>query len=574
MKASLGEHSTKIELKFEGMSCLECAHRLERALQAVPGVERATVSYGTKRGTVVTSGEIETAELLRVVEQAGYRAEVVNGAGTTSALAAPSAKSLSGGPSKLSDDGGGFDFDLLIIGTGAAGMSAAIRASELGASAAIVEAGVVGGTCVNVGCVPSKNLLEAANHYHLARTGFPGITPCDPQLSWGEVLRQKRELIEDIRKEKYLDVLAAYEKVTLLRGRAQLLGNGRVGVDGREHRARKIVLAAGTLPALPLIPGLSEADALDSTTAMELQRLPESMIVLGGGSTGLELGQAFSRFGVRVILIEALERILPNEDPEISEVLARSLEAEGIEMHTGVRATKVERTDRGYRVAVEEGSLRGVLEAEQLLVATGRRPNIEGLGLDEAGVKTDRRGFIQVDEFMRTSNPDVFAAGDVTGGPAFVYVAALEGGIAAQAALAEITGEEAIPVDLATVPRVTFTDPQVASVGMREDEARNAGLSPQATSLPARHLARAAVSHLSQGVIRLVSEVGTDRLLGAHAVLPHGGDIISEATLAIRFGLTTRDVVSTLHPYLTWGEAFKLAAQTFTKDVAKLSCCA
>jgi mercuric reductase len=189
-------------------------------------------------------------------------------------------------------------------------------------------------------------------------------------------------------------------------------------------------------------------------------------------------------------------------------------------------------------------------------------------------VKTDRRGFIAVDEFMRTSNPDVFAAGDVTGGPAFVYVAALEGGIAAQAALAELTGEKAIPVDLATVPRVTFTDPQVAAVGMREDEARNAGLSPQATSLPARHLARAAVSHRPEGVIKLVSEVGTDRLLGAHMVLPNGGDIISEATLAIRFGLTARDVVSTLHPYLTWGEALKLAAQTFTKDVAKLSCCA
>jgi mercuric reductase len=546
---------------------------LERALQSVPGVESATVSYATRRGTVIASDEVNTAELLRVVEQAGYRAEIVTEAGTTTAPTERVAKPTSGEPSKA-DSSGSFDYDLLIIGTGAAGMSAAIRASELGRSAAIVEGAEVGGTCVNVGCVPSKNLLEAANHYHVARTGFPGIAPCEPQLSWSGVLRQKRELIEGLRKEKYLDVLAAYDKVTLLRGRAALLGGGRVRVDGREYRVRKIVLATGTLPSMPPIPGLAEAGALDSTTAMELERLPESMIVLGGGSTGLELGQAFSRFGVRVIIAEALERILPNEDAEIAEVLTRSLEAEGIEIHTGVRATKLERTERGYRVAVEEGSLRGVLEAEQLLVATGRRPNTEGLGLDAAGVKTDRRGFIQVDEFMRTSNPDVFAAGDVTGGPAFVYVAALEGGIAAQAALAELTGEKPIPVDLATVPRVTFTDPQVASVGMREDEARNAGLSPQATSLPARHLARAAVSHRPQGVIRLVSEVGTDRLLGAHAVLPNGGDIISEATLAIRFGLTTRDVVSTLHPYLTWGEGLKLAAQTFTKDVAKLSCCA
>ena len=574
MKASLGENRTKIELKFDGMTCLECAHKLERALQSVPGVERATVSYGTKRGTAITSGEVDTTELLRIVEQAGYRAEIVNGTGTITALAERVTKPTSGEPSKPTESGDGFDYDLLIVGTGAAGMSAAIRASELGRSAAIVEGAEVGGTCVNVGCVPSKNLLEAANHYHVAQTGFPGITACDPQLSWSEVLRQKRELIEDLRKEKYLDVLAAYEKVTLLRGRAQLLGNGRVRVGGHEYRARKIVLATGTLPAMPPIAGLSEAGGLDSTTAMELERLPESMIVLGGGSTGLELGQAFSRFGVRVIVVEALERILPSEDSQIAETLTRSLKQEGMEIHAGVRATKVERTDRGYRVAIEEGSLRGALEAEQLLVATGRRPNTEGLGLDAAGVKTDRRGFIEVDEYMRTSNPDVFAAGDVTGGPAFVYVAALEGGTAAQAALAEITGEEAIPVDLGTVPRVTFTDPQVAAVGKREEEAREAGLTPQATSLPARHLARAAVSHRLEGVIKLVSEVGTDRLLGAHVVLPNGGDIISEAALAIRFGLTSRDVVSTLHPYLTWGEALKLAAQTFTKDVAKLSCCA
>ena len=571
MKASLGESRTKIELKFEGMTCLDCARRLERALQNVPGVRNAMVSYATKRGTVVTSGEVDTAELLRVVEQAGYRAAVVNGAESP---ADQIAKSTSGVPSRPSDGSGGFDYDLLIVGTGAAGMSAAIRASELGRSAAIVEGGEIGGTCVNVGCVPSKNLLEAANHHHAGGAGFPGITPCNPQLAWGEVLRQKRELIADLRKEKYLDVLAAYEKVTLLRGRATLLGGGGVRIDGREYRARKIVVATGTLPAMPPIPGLSDAGALDSTSAMDLERLPESMIVLGGGSTGLELGQAFSRFGVRVIIVEALERILPNEDAEIAETLTRSLREEGMEIHVGGRAIKVERTERGYRVAVEEGSLRGALEAEQLLVATGRRPNTEGLGLEAAGVKADRRGFIQVDEFMRTSNPDMFAAGDVTGGPAFVYVAALEGGIAAQAALADLTGEKAIPVDLATVPRVTFTDPQVASVGMREDEARNAGLSPKATSLPARHLARAAVSHHSQGVIRLVSEVGTDRLLGAHLVPPNGGDIISEATLAIRFGLTARDIISTLHPYLTWGEALKLAAQTFTKDVAKLSCCA
>ena len=477
--------------------------------------------------------------------------------------------------SRIRGGGTPVDYDLLVIGSGSAGMAAAIRASELGATAAIVEeAEVVGGTCVNVGCIPSKYLVEAAHHYHAARAGFPGIAACEPQLAWGAVLRQKREVVEGLRREKYLDVLDAFGGTTLLRGRAALLGGGRVRVREREIRARKIVVATGTRPAMPPIAGLAEAGALDSTSVMELERLPESMIVLGGGSVGLELGQAFARFGVRVVIVEAMDRILPGEDPDVSAVLSEALRAEGIELHTGVRVTRVDRTAGGYRVAIEEGSLRGALEAERLLVAAGRWPNTDGLALEAADVRTDQRGYIAVDEYMRTSHPDVFAAGDVTGGPGYVYVAALQGGIAARAALAELTGEEAIPIDLATVPRVTFTDPQVAAVGMTEAEASAAGPAPRVTSLPVRHLPRAAVSYRRQGTIKLVSEAGTDRLLGAHVVAPNAGDVIGEAALAIRFGLTTRDVVSTLHPYLTWGEGLKLAAQTFTTDVAKLSCCA
>ena len=560
----------KLELEFEGMTCLGCARTLEKALEAVPGVEHAGVSYPTRRGTVVASAAVAAEDLLRAAERAGYRAEVVGGDGGRA-----EAMTVGGPTARQQAGGGGYDYDLLVIGSGGAGMAAAIRASELGATAAVVEgAEVVGGTCVNVGCIPSKYLIEAAHAVHTARTAFPGVAPCEPELAWREVIRKKDEIVERLRQEKYVQVLEAYHGVSLLRGRAELLGGGRVRVGDRDVKARKVLIATGARAWAPPIPGLEEAGALDSTSVMEIERLPETLIVIGGGSIGLELGQAFSRFGVRVVVIEAMERIVPGEDLDVSEALTEALRAEGIEIHTGAKVTRVSRDENGYAVEVQDGGLTGEIRAEQLLVATGRRPNTEGLGLEAADVEIDGRGFVVVDDFMRTSNPDVFAAGDVVGGPGFVYVAALQGGIAAQAALAEVTGGEPIPIDLSATPRVTFTDPQVAAVGITEGEARAAGLLPEATSMPMEYLPRAIVSNRRRGMIKLVSEAGTDRLLGAHIVSANAGDVIGEAVLAVRFGLTTRDLLSTLHAYLTWGEGLKLAAQTFTKDVAKLSCCA
>lgn len=571
-----------ITLRIEGMTCLECAKTLERALATVPGVRNVEVSYGARQARVA-SGDANTEQLLskleRVVEEHGYRASAASGRSdaampSQSRMRSPAHNTTEASTARTSTPTRS-QVDLVVIGTGAAGMAAAIRASELGATVAIVEGGEhVGGTCVNTGCIPSKSLVEAAHHYHAARTGFPGISACDPAVAWAEVLRQKQEVVSTLRQERYVDVLNAYPGITLHRGRAALLADGGVRLVERVLRAPRVIIATGARPAVPAIPGLDEARALDSTSVMELERLPASLIVLGGGAIGLELGQALRRFGVRTVVVESADRILPNESPEISDALTESLRAEGLEIHTSTRVTSVERTGAGVQVRIERGRLKGVMVADELLVAVGRRPNTEALGLDVAGVKTDARGAIEVDEYMRTSRPDVYAAGDVTGGPGYVYVAALQGGIAAQTALADRAPEGAIAIDLGTIPRVTFTDPQVAAVGLSEAEARASGLNARVTTLPVRHLPRAMVSHRTSGQITLVAEEGTDRLLGAHVLAPNAGDVIGEAVLAVRFGLTTRDLVSTLHPYLTWGEGVKLTAQTFTKDVAKLSCCA
>ena len=572
----------KYELAISGMTCLNCARTVERALADTQGVQHATVSFPARHATVDATPEVGADTLREAVARAGYSATVVSG--TPSHRESASVKHAGGAPSALrpseTTNRPDVDFDLLVVGSGSAGVAAAIRASELGATAAVVEqADVIGGTCVNVGCIPSKNLIEAAHHYHTARTGSLGLAPCELQLDWDQVLAQKRHLVETLRREKYTDVLQAYEGITLLHGHAELRPEKRddavlVRVGERAVHARKVILATGTRPAMPPIPGLADVGALDSTSVMELVRLPTSMLVIGAGSVGLELGQAFQRFGVRVIVVEALDRILPSESPEVSAVLERALANEGMEFHTATRVTRVERTATGLRLEVDQRSLVGHLEAQQLLIATGRVPNVERLGVEEANVRIDANGYITTDEFMRTSNPNIFAAGDVTGGPAYVYVAALEGGIAAQAALADIVKAEPLAVDLGAVPRVTFTDPQVAAVGYTEAEARAAGFVVEATTLPVEYLPRAAVSYRRQGTITLIAESGTDRLLGAQVVSPNAGDIIGEAVLAVRFGLTTRDLVSTLHAYLTWGEGLKLAAQTFTKDVAKLSCCA
>lgn len=489
------------------------------------------------------------------------------------------------------------DFDLLVIGTGGAGVAAAIQGAELGARVGVVERGTIGGTCVNVGCIPSKNLIEAAARYHAARTPFPGITPCDPSFAWREVMAQKRALVGELRRTRYVDVLASYPRVALLHGRARLVGTaGESGsrgwggiriridadageADAREVIARRVVIAAGTAPSPLPVPGIDEVDALDSTTAMELEELPASMIVVGGGAVGLELGQTFARFGVKVTVVERMPRLLPEEDAAISTALAGYLRAEGIEIHTATRTTRVQHDGSGVIVHVEEGTLAGELRAARLLVAAGRRPQTGDLGVEAVGVTLAPGGFVQVDATMRTSNPAIYAAGDVTGGPGYVYVAAAAGRVAAENAVTSLAStatpsDTPSTLDRSAIPSVTFTAPQVGSVGLTEARARALGLDVRTVTLRMDQVPRALASHDTRGFVTMVSDAATGKLLGVHALAPSAGELMSEATLAIRFGLTARDVAATLHPYLTWGESIRLAAQGFATDLSRLSCCA
>lgn len=460
--------------------------------------------------------------------------------------------------------------DLLIIGAGSAAFAAAIKASELGARVAMVEAGIVGGTCVNIGCVPSKTLLRAAEHYHRAgHSPFAGVPTSTGVVDLRALVDQKDQLVATMRREKYEDLIDIYG-IDLLRGEARFTGPGSVEVDGQEIRAGRFLVATGAAPWAPPIEGLDQTGYLTSTTALELTTVPDTMIVVGANAIGLELGQLFLHLGSNVSFVEALDRIAPFEEPEISAALHEHLESLGARIFTSATASKAGRGGNRPWVEVRIDGQVTHVEGDQLLVATGRRARTAGLGLEAAGVDTDPRGQVVVDDRMATTNPLVFAAGDVTTLPQFVYVAALSGAIAAEHALRG-TGRR---IDLHTMPRITFTSPQIASVGLTEAQAGEAGHRVITSLLPLEAVPRALVDHATTGLVKLVAEETSGRLLGAHLLADGAGDVIQAAIMAIKHRATVDEIADTFHPYLTMAEALKLTAQGFTKDVKHLSCCA
>jgi mercuric reductase len=548
-----------LELTVRGMTCDSCAVHVEKALKSVPGVKEAHVTgWQSGRAEVLAASEVDIQELVSAVKMAGYHAAVKSG---------PSLEMEPGFPSRVKEKDG---YDLT-VGGGSAGFAAAIKGAELGHRVAMVEAGTIGGTCVNVGCIPSKTLIRAMEQYHLAGTRrFQGVETAAVRLVWPVVIDHKDRLVAEMRQSKYVDVLAAYSEVAYIQGRARLTGGNEVEIDGQAYTPGKIVIATGAQPWMPPIPGLKEAGYLTSTTAMELKELPHSLIVLGANAVGLELAQVFARAGTHVTLLELLPRIAPFEEAAISQALQGYLEEEDLEIFTGFQTSRVEKREGRY---ILTGTLEGretTFEAGQLLVATGRRPNTSGMGLEEAGVKLGKHGEIRVDETLQTENPHVYAAGDVTGQDMFVYVAAYGGILAAENAL---TGGGRV-YDASYIPRITFTDPQIASAGLTEEQARQQGYAVEASTLPMSFVPRALAARDTRGLIKLVADATTNRLLGAHILAPEAGEMIQTAVLAIRFGITLTQLRGTMFPYLTNVEGVKLAALAFEKDVAILSCCA
>ena len=460
--------------------------------------------------------------------------------------------------------------DLAVIGAGSAGFSAAITAAEQGAQVALIGHGTIGGTCVNVGCVPSKTMIRATETLHHANAAgrFAGIQAAGQVTDWGAVVAQKDALVGSLRQSKYLDLLPQYPGIDYLEGRASFTASG-LHLDGAAMAADKIIIATGSQPNIPAIPGLAEVPYLTSTTAFEMAQLPRSMLIIGGGYIGCELAQMLARAGVEVSIVTR-SRLLPEGEPEISDALRGYLRDEGIGVLDGLDYESIERSEAGVDLKVRIGGEARTLCAEGVLLSAGRRPNTDGLGLADAGIDTLNNGGIAVDGQMRPTRTGVYAAGDVTGRDQFVYMAAHGAKIAAQNAL----NGDARQYDNNAMPAVVFTDPQVATVGLTEAAAIAQGYDVVTSLLPLEFVPRALAARDTRGLFKLVADRGTKKLLGAHILAPEGADSIQTAALAIRQQMTYVELGEMIFPYLTTVEGLKLAAQTFEKDVAKLSCCA
>lgn len=458
----------------------------------------------------------------------------------------------------------------VIIGGGSAAFSAALNAASLGARATIINSGLpIGGTCVNVGCVPSKTLIRGAETVHRAsKSHFDGIKTHAEVTDFKAVIEQKRALVEGLRQAKYLDVISGNENIQIISGRAKILSKNVVEVNSTTIEADRILIATGTRPYIPPIPGLEETGYLTSTSAFELEELPKSMIVLGGRYIALECAQMFARMGTKVTILQRSSRILPNETEDLTAALTEYLTEEGINVVTGVQIRGAFKDEGLHGLSVEVGGSVKTFAAEKILVATGTAPNTRKMGLKRVGVERDENGFIKVDDTLRTSIEGIYAAGDVIGEPKFVYTAAYEGGLAAQNAL----GSSQIR-DYSALPWVIFTDPQVAGVGLDEGMAQSVGINFQVSVLPLSQVPRSIAARDTRGFIKLIRDRDTDLLIGARILAPEGSELLMQIAGAIKNKTTTRELAAMFYPYLTLSEGIKLAALGFTQDIHKLSCC-
>ena len=546
-----------IEITVSGMTCTSCATHVKDALEKIPDVNAAVVSYPESRAQVMADTAVSHDQILAAIAALGYQGSIRAGDFKSNA--------------ESRDVLEGTGLHIAVIGSGGAAMAAALQAVEQGAKVTLIERGTIGGTCVNIGCVPSKIMIRAAHIAHLRRESpfDGGIAATVPAIDRSKLLTQQQDRVDELRYAKYKDILDGNPGITVLRGDARFKDGQSLTVrlnDGSERVVSfdRCLVATGASPAIPPIPGLKDTPYWTSTEALVSDTIPERLAVIGSSVVAVELAQAFARLGSQVTIL-ARRTLFFREDPAIGEAITAAFHAEDIKVLEHTQASQVVHVGGEFVLTTGHGKVR----ADKLLVATGRTPNTRSLALEAAGVAVNAQGAIVIDKGMRTSTPHIYAAGDCTDQPQFVYVAAAAGTRAA----INMTGGDAT-INLTAMPAVVFSDPQVATVGYSEAEAHHDGIETDSRTLTLDNVPRALANFDTRGFIKLVIEEGSGRLIGVQAVAPEAGELIQTAVLAIRNRMTVQELADQLFPYLTMVEGLKLAAQTFSKDISLLSCCA
>ena len=454
-------------------------------------------------------------------------------------------------------------FDVIVIGAGPGGYVAAIRAAQLGLKTACVEQrATLGGTCLNVGCIPSKALLQSSEHFEEAKHKLAehGVLVSGVQLDLAKMQARKGEVVGA--NTKGIEFLFKKNKVTWLKGKGRIAAPGQVEVAGETYAAKHIVIASGSESTPLKGVEVDEKQIVTSTGALELDQVPGHLVVIGGGVIGLELGSVWRRLGAEVTVIEFLPRLVPGMDAEVAKQFERMLAKQGLKFRLGSKVTAAEKAADGVTLTVEPaaGGAAEQLKADVVLLAIGRRPYVEGLGLDTAGVALDERGRIKVDHHFATSVPGIYAIGDVIAGPMLAHKAEEEG-----VALAEHLAGQKPHVNYAAIPGVVYTWPEVASVGATEEELKAAGTEYRVGKFPFMANGRARAMGEVDGFVKILADKRTDKVLGAHILGPDAGTLIAEIVTAIEFGASAEDVARTCHAHPTMSEAVKEAALAVEK---------
>ena len=456
-----------------------------------------------------------------------------------------------------------FDYNLVVIGAGSAGLVSSYIAAAVKAKVALIEKHKMGGDCLNTGCVPSKALIRSAKllAYGRRATEF-GFRKTETEFEFGEVMERVQRVVGKVEPHDSVERYSALG-VECLHGEARIISPYSVEVNGRTLTTRSIIIATGASPLVPPIPGLDRVDYLTSDNLWQLRDLPQRLVVLGGGPIGCELAQAFTRFGAEVTQVEMVPQIMGREDPDVAEFIRGRLEAEGVRVLTAYTAKQVivEENEKILICEHQEQDVR--IPFDQLLVAVGRRPSTTGFGLEELGVRISERGTIDTDPFLRTNFPNIFCAGDVAGPYQFTHTA---GHQAWYAAVNALFGDfKKFRVDYRVIPWATFTDPEVARVGLNETEARQQKIDHEVTVFQLAELDRAIAESETHGWIKIITPPGKDKILGVTIVGSHAGDLIPEYILAMKHGLGLNKILGTIHPYPTLAEANKMAAGEWKK---------